>query len=82
MRTVNIRDAKTHLSRLVDQAAKGEPFVIAKAGRPLVKVMAVKAPSPAQARRRGFLTGQIQVPADFDRMGEAEIGHLFGCGAP
>jgi hypothetical protein len=37
MRTVNIHDAKTHLSRLVDRAAKGEPFVIAKAGKPLVK---------------------------------------------
>ena len=40
MRTVNIHDAKTHLSRLVEQAAKGEPFIIAKAGRPMVKVTA------------------------------------------
>lgn len=40
MRTVNIHEAKTHLSRLVDQAVKGEPFVIAKAGKPLVKVVA------------------------------------------
>lgn len=39
MRTVSIRDAKIHLSKLVDQAARGEAFVIAKAGKPLVKVV-------------------------------------------
>jgi len=42
MRTVNIHEAKTHLSRLVDRAAKGEPFIIAKAGKPLVKVGAAR----------------------------------------
>jgi antitoxin (DNA-binding transcriptional repressor) of toxin-antitoxin stability system len=47
-------EAKTHLSRLVEQAAKGEPFVIAKAGRPLVKVVALDAPSAGQVRRLGF----------------------------
>lgn len=39
METINIHEAKTHLSRLVEQAAKGEPFIIAKAGNPLVKVV-------------------------------------------
>lgn len=78
MRTVNIHEAKTHLSRLVDQAAKGEPFVIAKAGRPLVRVVPVDAPSPRQVRRLGFMTGQIAVPDDFDLMGRAEIARLFG----
>jgi prevent-host-death family protein len=78
MRTVNIHEAKTQLSRLVDEAAKGEPFVIAKAGKPLVKVMALDSPSGTQVRRLGFLAGQIAVPADFDRMGEAEIENLFG----
>jgi prevent-host-death family protein len=78
MRTVNIHEAKTHLSRLVERAAKGEPFVIAKAGRPLVKVVALDAPSKSQARRLGFMTGQIAVPDDFDRMGGAEIARLFG----
>lgn len=39
METINIHEAKTHLSRLVEQAAKGEPFIIAKAGKPLVKVV-------------------------------------------
>jgi prevent-host-death family protein len=78
MRTVNIHEAKTQLSRLVDQAAKGEPFVIAKAGRPLVKVVALDAPSQSQVRRLGFMTGRIAVPDDFDRMGSAEIARLFG----
>jgi prevent-host-death family protein len=78
MKTVNIHSAKTHLSRLVDQAAKGEPFVIAKAGKPLVKVVPLDAPGASEVNRLGFLVGQIAVPDDFDRMGEAEIGRLFG----
>jgi prevent-host-death family protein len=78
MKMVNIHSAKTHLSRLVDEAAKGEPFVIAKAGKPLVKVVAFDAPAPAEKRRLGFLSGQITVPDDFDQMGEVEIGRLFG----
>ena len=78
MRTVNIHQAKTHLSRLVEQAAKGEPFVIAKAGKPLVKVIALDAPSPGSGKRLGFMTGQIAVPDDFDRMGSEEIARLFG----
>jgi prevent-host-death family protein len=77
MRTVNIHEAKTHLSRLVEQAAKGEPFVIARAGKPLVKVVALDAPATGQARRLGFMIGQIAVPDDFDRMGDAEIERLF-----
>jgi prevent-host-death family protein len=78
MRTINIHEAKTHLSRLVDGAAKGEPFVIAKAGKPLVKVVPLDAPSPAEAKRLGFMAGQIAVPDDFDRMGADEIEALFG----
>ena len=80
METFNIHEAKTQLSRLVDQAAKGEPFVIAKAGKPLVKVMALNAPEPSRMRRRGFMAGQISVPADFDRMGTVEIEQLFADG--
>jgi prevent-host-death family protein len=78
MRTVNIHEAKTHLSRLIEGAAKGEPFVIAKAGKPLVKVVPLDAPVTGEARRLGFMTGQIAVPDDFDRMGADEIEHLFG----
>jgi prevent-host-death family protein len=78
MRTVDIHEAKTHLSRLVEQAAKGEPFVIAKAGKPLVKVTPLDTPVAGQVRRLGFMAGQIQVPDDFDRMGSTEIERLFG----
>jgi len=78
MRMVNIHHAKTHLSRLVEEAAKGEPFIIAKAGRPVAKVMPLNSPSGAQIRRLGFLAGEIAVPEDFDRMGSTEIEHLFG----
>ena len=78
MHTVNIHEAKSHLSRLVDQAAKGEPFVIAKAGKPLVKVMALSAPEEGHTRRLGFLSGEVKVPDDFDRMGHLEIEQLFG----
>jgi prevent-host-death family protein len=78
MKTVNIHEAKTHLSRLVDQAAKGKPFVIAKAGKPLVKVTALDTPVAGQIRRLGFMAGQLLVPDDFDRMGGTEIERLFG----
>lgn len=79
MVTVDIHEAKTHLSRLVEWTVKeGEPFVIAKAGKPLVKVVPIR-PTEAEAPRRlGFLAGQITVPEDFDRMGEAAIERLFG----
>jgi prevent-host-death family protein len=76
MVTVNIHEAKAQLSRLVDRAARGEPFVIAKAGKPLVKVSALDA--PAAAPRLGFLAGEIEVPDDFDRMAQREVEALFG----
>ncbi|MGQ9370320.1 type II toxin-antitoxin system Phd/YefM family antitoxin [Azospirillum sp. ST 5-10] len=79
MRTVDIHEAKTHLSRLVDQAARGEPFVIAKAGKPLVQVTALVAPAGTPTRL-GFLAGAIAVPDDVDRMGDAETARLFGDG--
>jgi prevent-host-death family protein len=78
MDTINIHEAKTHLSRLVEQAAGGKPFVIAKAGKPIVKVVALDAPAGGQVRRIGFMEGQILVPDDFDRMGREEIEDLFG----
>jgi prevent-host-death family protein len=77
METVNIHDAKTHLSRLVERAAAGEPFIIAKSGKPMVKVIPLDSPSGGEIQRLGFLTGQIDVPQDFDRMGEDEIEKLF-----
>jgi prevent-host-death family protein len=77
VQTFNIHEAKTQLSRLVEQAAKGESFVIAKAGKPMVKVMALNAPEPSQMKRFGFLAGQITVPDDFDTMGVDEIRAMF-----
>jgi prevent-host-death family protein len=77
MTVINIHEAKTHLSRLVDQAAAGESFIIAKAGRPLVRVTALDAPSAAEKRRIGFLAGEIEVPEDFDTMGAETIEALF-----
>ena len=75
MQQVNIHAAKTHLSALVDKAAAGEPFVIAKAGRPLVTVspFATAKTSP----RIGFLKGAVSVPLDFDRMGAEVICYMF-----
>ncbi len=77
MKKVNIHEAKTQLSKLVDEASKGEPFIIAKAGKPVVKVMPLKSPTGKQVRRLGFMTGEIAVPDDFDRMGDREIERLF-----
>lgn len=76
MRTINIHEAKTHLSRLVDQAARGEEFVIAKAGKPLVKVVPLDAMAK-QGVRLGFLAGEIAVPDDFDTMGQEQVEQLF-----
>ena len=81
MKTVNIHEAKTQLSKLIEKASKGEAFVIAKAGKPVVKVTALSAPSSAQVRRLGFMAGQISVPDDFDQMGKEEIERIFGGGA-
>jgi prevent-host-death family protein len=80
MKTVNIHEAKTQLSRLVEEASKGEPFVIAKAGKPLVKVTALGAPAGTGVKRLGFMAGQISVPDDFDRMGQEEIERMFSSG--
>jgi len=75
MEQINIHAAKTQLSALVQRAAAGEPFIIAKAGSPLVVV------SPYKAReslpRIGFMKGQISIPDDFNRMGEGEISEMF-----
>lgn len=77
MKTINIHQAKTHLSRLVDEASEGEPFIIAKAGKPMAKVTALDTPASDKARRLGFMAGQFSVPDDFDRMGSRVIERLF-----
>jgi antitoxin (DNA-binding transcriptional repressor) of toxin-antitoxin stability system len=64
------------LSRLTDMAASGELFVIAKAGKPMVKVTACETLPARGVKRIGFMAGRIEVPADFDTMGQAEIERL------
>jgi len=76
MTTVNIHEAKTHLSRLVARVARGESFVIAKAGKPLARVIPIDAKrSPKD--RLGFMKGELTVPKDFDDMGRDAIASLF-----
>ena len=73
-----MHEAKSRLSQLVDKAAKGEPFIIARAGKPVARVTAIDSPDATLQKRTGFLAGQFKVPEDFDRMGEAEIAEMFG----
>ncbi len=75
MQTVNIHEAKTHLSRLIEKAAKGEPFIIAKAGKPMVTVTAIALPEPKS--RLGFMDGMCHTPDDFKTMGQEEIIRMF-----
>lgn len=77
MLTVNIHDAKTRLSKLVEQAARGEAFIIAKAGKPMVKVIPLTPAKVGTAGRLGFMAGEFSVPDDFDRMGDRELEKLF-----
>ena len=77
MKHVGIHEAKTHLSRLVEWAARGEAFIIAKSVRPMVKVVPFDAPDELAQRRIGFLAGVIEVPDDFDSMGAADIVDSF-----
>jgi len=76
MQQINIHEAKTNLSKLIEKAVHGESFVIAKSGKPMVTVSAYT-PPPDPAKRLGFLKGRLEVPADFDSMGNAEIQALF-----
>jgi len=77
MRTINIHHAKTHLSRLVDEAEQGDSFIIAKAGKPKVRVIALMEPNATPKRRLGSLEGHIKVPDDFDTMFADEIEKMF-----
>ena len=78
MKTVNIHDAKTHLSKLIEKAVNGEPFIIAKSGKPMVKVIPVDARSDNTVSRTGFMKGALSVPDDFETMGSDTIEKLFG----
>ena len=77
MKIINISEAKAQLSKLVNQAVNGQPFIIAKAGKPLVKVIKLDITEKLVTKRIGFMKGQIQVPDDFDAMGKSEITRRF-----
>ena len=77
MKSVNMHEAKTHLSRLVAQVAEGESIIIAKSGRSVAKLSPLDSVAGPGMRRTGFLVGRIRVPEDFDRMGEVEIAQGF-----
>ena len=76
MQQVNIHEAKTKLSKLIKKAVHGEPFVIAKSGKPMVTVSAYT-PPPDPAKRLGFLKGNLEIPEDFDAMGKEAIQAMF-----
>jgi prevent-host-death family protein len=78
MESVNMHEAKTRLSQLVARAAKGEAFIIAKAGKPVARVSAYDSPEDSQQKRIGFMAGEFTVPDDFDRMGQKDITEMFG----
>lgn len=77
MKQVNIHEAKTHLSKLIERAAEGEAFIIAKAGKPIVKVVPLSANDVRAAPRVDFLKNVTSIPADFDRMGSSDLETLF-----
>lgn len=77
METVNIHEAKTHLSRLLERVANGKTVVIARAGKPIAKMVPFGAPAPTKVKRLGFLKGELRVPDDFDRMGGGDIETMF-----
>ena len=76
MSTVNIHEAKTHFSRLVERAANGETVIIAKAGKPVARLMPLEGGGGRKSQRYGFMQGKV--PEDFDRMFEDEIAEMFG----
>lgn len=73
---VNLHDAKTHLSRYVDQAVAGEEVVIARAGKPLVRLVPVDPPPPPR-RLGGFLRNQAVVTADLKADFKDDIEAMF-----
>ena len=77
MTTVNVHEAKTHQSRLLDRAAAGETIVIAKAGKPYARLSPLETTASKPKSRIGFMEGQIKVPDDFDTMFADEIERMF-----
>ncbi len=79
MQTVNLHEAKTHLSRFVDQAAAGEEILIARAGKPVARLVPLAASSP-QPRALGLGKGRFTLPKDFDALHHETIERMFETG--
>ena len=75
MPTINIHEAKTHLSRFVEQAANGEEIIIAKAGKPMARLVPLR--SAPSHRSLGMFKGQLNVPDNFDAPLSDEVVELF-----
>jgi prevent-host-death family protein len=75
--TINIHEAKTHLSRIVDEVAAGAEVVIAKAGKPMARLSPIQsAPKP---KKFGLLKGKLVVPDDFNApLDEATLASFEG----
>jgi antitoxin (DNA-binding transcriptional repressor) of toxin-antitoxin stability system len=82
MKTFNIHEAKTHLSRLIEMAEKGEPFIIARAGKPVVRVEALNEVPTQVSPRIGFMEGAFEVPDDIDTMFRKDIEEMFYGSSP
>jgi prevent-host-death family protein len=72
---VNIHEAKTNLSRIVDEVAAGAEVIIAKAGKPMARLCPFEA--PVQPKKLGLLKGKVKVPADFNAPLDEETLGLF-----
>jgi prevent-host-death family protein len=79
MQTINIHEAKTHLSRFVDQVAAGEEIIIARAGKPVARLVPL-APVATAPRTLGLGAGRFVLPAGFDDLNAAEIREMFEAG--
>ena len=81
METLNIHAAKTHLSRLVERVEGGETILIARAGKPVAKLVPLEPEATDRtamaARRIGFMKGEFSIPDDFNEMGREEIDEMF-----
>ena len=75
--SINVHDAKTHFSKLLERVADGETVVIAKSGKPVAKLAPLDQGDLLLPRRVGFIVGHIDVPDDFDAMGQSEISGMF-----
>lgn len=77
METIDIKEAETHLHRLIDRLANEGGFIIARAGQPVARLVSLNSTHAGKEKRLGFMVGQLKVPPDFDRMGGDDITGTF-----